>query len=97
MITTTVIANMGRAPVLVQVSYQGYDRKVLLSPGEEWFFPVRIPRENIFFDPGTEVQVIYNPSDYQPLSIMHLTFGGLLCRKGRFLVPGFRGDGNSND
>ena len=94
-ITTTTIANRGDRPVLVLISYQGYEAKVLLSPGQELFFPVKIPEEAILFSYGEPIVIVYNPSDFQPLPLMHFTSRGNLLKRGRFLVPGFRGDGDS--
>lgn len=93
---TTTICNRGNSPVIVRISYQGYEKTTLLSPGETLFYPVEIPRANISVDPPVEeVLVVYDPSDYQELPLMHITVGGRACRRGRFLIPGFRGDGNS--
>lgn len=94
-ITTTTIANKGNRPVMVLISYQGYEEKVLLSPGEVMFFPVKIPEEAILFPYGEPIAIVYNPSDFQPLPLMHSTSTGNLLKRGRFLVPGFRGDGNN--
>ncbi len=94
---TTTICNRGNSPVIVRISYQGYEKTTLLSPGETLFYPVEIPRANISVDPPVEgtLVVVYDPSDYQELPLMHITVEGKACRRGRFLIPGFRGDGNS--
>ena len=92
---STIISNQGREPVVVRVTYGGYDKTHLISPGQSLYFPVRVPRESVTVLGGNpspdEIKIVYDPTEYRDIDLTHSTISGVLCRRGRFRIPGYLG------
>jgi hypothetical protein len=92
---STIISNQGREPVVVRITYEGYDKTHLISPGQSIYFPVRIPRESVTVIGGylspEEIKIIYDPAEYRDIELIYSTVSGVLCRRGRFRIPGILG------
>jgi len=92
---STIISNQGREPIVVRITYEGYDKTHLISPGQSIYFPVRIPRESVTVIGGNvspnEIKIIYDPAEYRDIDLLHSTVSGVLCRRGRFRIPGYLG------
>jgi hypothetical protein len=92
---STIISNQGREPIVVRITYEGYDKTHLISPGQAIYFPVRIPRESVTVIGGNvspdEIKIIYDPAEYRDIDLLYSTVSGVLCRRGRFRIPGYLG------
>jgi len=92
---STTISNQSREPIVLRVTYEGYDKTHLISPGQSIYFPVKIPRESVTVIGGNpspdEIKIIYDPAEYRDIDLTHSTVSGVLCRRGRFRIPGILG------
>jgi hypothetical protein len=92
---STIISNQSREPIVIRVTYEGYDKTHLISAGQSIYFPVRIPRESITVIGGNvspdEIKIIYDPAEYRDIDLLYSTVSGVLCRRGRFKIPGYLG------
>jgi hypothetical protein len=92
---STIISNQGREPIVIRVTYEGYDKTHLVSAGQSIYFPIRIPRESVTVIGGNvspnEIKIIYDPAEYRDIDLLYSTVSGVLCRRGRFRIPGHLG------
>jgi hypothetical protein len=88
---STIISNQGQEPVVIRITFEGYDKTHLISPSQDIYFPVRIPRESITVIgenvAPSEIKVLYDPGEYREIDLLHSTVSGILCRRGRFRIP----------
>ena len=93
--TSTTISNQGKEPIVIRVSYEGYDHIHILSPGQSIVFPVRIPRESVTViggDPSPDqIKIVYDPYEERYVDLIYSSISGVICKRGRFRIPGYLG------
>lgn len=93
-VVSTVVYNSGEETLVVSVDYQDYKATFELPPKGSVFFPVVIPKEAFTLLGGhsESLKVVWPNVTFTEIPVIHTTLGGYLSRKGRFKIPGVRGD-----
>lgn len=93
-VIATVVYNDSEQSLVVNVDYEGYRASFELPAKGSVFFPVVIPKEAFTLVVGSleRLKVFWPNVTFSEIPVMHITLGGYLSRKGRFKIPGMRGD-----